>query len=139
MTPDLGRFLQVDPVDGGSANDYDYTNQDPVNGSDVTGECAFDHDVFPSFLAIPGYVGWEVCRRGHRVRYDFYRVRRARRAGRSVCEWIGIGAHGFSAVSGLASIFTAPFPVIAGPSFVVSTVSGIAGVAADSLAQGHVC
>jgi RHS repeat-associated protein len=35
--PNLGRFLQVDPVDGGSANNYDYVNQDPMNQSDLTG------------------------------------------------------------------------------------------------------
>lgn len=33
--PGLGRFL-VDPVEGGSANDYDYAG-DPVNGSDPEG------------------------------------------------------------------------------------------------------
>ncbi|MFK0247789.1 PA14 domain-containing protein [Amycolatopsis azurea] len=38
--PALGRFLQVDPVPGGSANDYDYTNADPVNTFDLDGECA---------------------------------------------------------------------------------------------------
>jgi len=35
--PQLGRFLQVDPVDGGSANPYDYANQDPVNQFDLAG------------------------------------------------------------------------------------------------------
>ena len=35
----IGRFLQTDPVDGGSANDYDYTNQDPINQTDLNGEC----------------------------------------------------------------------------------------------------
>ena len=35
--PILGRFTQVDPVAGGSANDYDYCSGDPVNCSDVTG------------------------------------------------------------------------------------------------------
>jgi RHS repeat-associated protein len=29
--PGLGRFLQVDPVQGGSANDYDYAMHDPCN------------------------------------------------------------------------------------------------------------
>ncbi|MCP3759357.1 PA14 domain-containing protein [Streptomyces sp. TBY4] len=35
--PVLGRFLQVDPVAGGSANNYDYVNADPVNGLDLAG------------------------------------------------------------------------------------------------------
>jgi RHS repeat-associated protein len=35
--PQLGRFLQPDPVPGGSCNDYDYACQDPVNNEDVSG------------------------------------------------------------------------------------------------------
>ncbi|GGQ83753.1 hypothetical protein GCM10010166_62420 [Couchioplanes caeruleus subsp. azureus] len=34
-----GRFLSVDPVYGGSANDYDYGNADPVNNTDLDGRC----------------------------------------------------------------------------------------------------
>jgi hypothetical protein len=37
--PQLGRLLQPDPVQGGSANDYDYANQDPVNTVDLDGRC----------------------------------------------------------------------------------------------------
>jgi RHS repeat-associated protein len=42
-----GRFLQVDPVYGGSANDYDYCNGDPVNCTDLDGRCP-----------IPGPICW---------------------------------------------------------------------------------
>jgi RHS repeat-associated protein len=35
--PQVGRFLQPDPVSGGSSNAYDYARGDPVNMSDVQG------------------------------------------------------------------------------------------------------
>jgi RHS repeat-associated protein len=40
--PALGRFITPDPVPGGSANAYDYANQDPVNNFDLTGEVCFN-------------------------------------------------------------------------------------------------
>jgi RHS repeat-associated protein len=35
--PQLGRFLQTDPIPGGSANSYAYTNGNPANETDLTG------------------------------------------------------------------------------------------------------
>ncbi len=35
--PSIGRFLAVDPIDGGSLNNYDYAAQDPMDEYDLTG------------------------------------------------------------------------------------------------------
>jgi hypothetical protein len=35
------RFLEVDPAEGGSCNDYDYVCADPVNAFDLTGTVCF--------------------------------------------------------------------------------------------------
>jgi RHS repeat-associated protein len=39
--PQLGRFLQADPIPGGSANAYAYTFGDPVNSSDPSGALTY--------------------------------------------------------------------------------------------------
>ncbi|MFY1701754.1 RHS repeat-associated core domain-containing protein [Micromonospora sp. WMMA1923] len=37
-SPALGRFLQIDPIYGGSCNAYEYTCADPVNATDLDGK-----------------------------------------------------------------------------------------------------
>ncbi|MFJ8475933.1 PA14 domain-containing protein [Kitasatospora sp. NPDC094011] len=61
--PVLGRFLQKDPVAGGSANDYDYVNADPVNGLDLAGTFSWKSVVHVATTAaevvayVPGPIG----------------------------------------------------------------------------------
>ncbi|MFJ2865868.1 PA14 domain-containing protein [Kitasatospora sp. NPDC087314] len=61
--PVLGRFLQMDPVKGGSANDYDYVNADPVNGLDLAGTFSWKSVVHVATTAaevvafVPGPIG----------------------------------------------------------------------------------
>lgn len=68
--PVLGRFLQVDPVEGGSANDYDYVNGDPVNDFDLTGTCGFGNP-------------FKKCGRGHEGRCLFGKQGRGCRWGKT--------------------------------------------------------
>jgi RHS repeat-associated protein len=50
----LGRFIEQDPIKGGSANDYEYTAGDPVNRRDLAGMYVFTLtpgvDDIPAFL-----------------------------------------------------------------------------------------
>ncbi len=62
--PALGRFLQTDPVQGGSSNAYDYAYQDPVNVTDLDGRFPW---VAAALVARVAYKGYRAYRAGRRV------------------------------------------------------------------------
>ena len=78
-----GRFLQTDPVLGGSANAYDYVGGDPVNGRDLTGRLQLCTMVpiqhSGTRQPCPGRVGWthwseQLCTDTCYVSFDVYHV-----------------------------------------------------------------
>ncbi|MDX8033271.1 PA14 domain-containing protein [Lentzea sp. BCCO 10_0856] len=56
-SPLLGRFLSVDPVDGGSANDYDYVVGDPINAMDLDGNSWFSR-IVKAVTKVAEVVSW---------------------------------------------------------------------------------
>ncbi|MCZ2818307.1 RHS repeat-associated core domain-containing protein [Modestobacter sp. VKM Ac-2984] len=66
--PALGRFLTVDPVHGGSANDYEYVNADPINVTDIDGRCPW---------CVAAYLCRAFCAKGVRAAVKWINSKRA--------------------------------------------------------------
>lgn len=150
--PALGRFLTPDPILGGSANPYDYANQDPINNFDLDGEKLCRH------LAELG--GAEVCanrakglrlkvehviRVTNRLESKFRRWRAAHPVakpteehGWSPCKVAGVGLDTAGAIAttvGVGLDATGIGATVGGPLTLIGGVTDLAGVGAD--VAGH--
>ncbi|MEO6627016.1 MAG: RHS repeat-associated core domain-containing protein, partial [Aquihabitans sp.] len=98
--PNLGRFLEVDPVEGGSANDYDYVNGDPTNANDLDGHWPKCHWCSKTHRKITKSIKKWVAKKHKAFKRGWNRVRRSR-AWRSARDatYMGLAA---AAVGGAA-------------------------------------
>ncbi|MBB4662198.1 RHS repeat domain-containing protein [Conexibacter arvalis] len=90
--PAVGRFLQVDPIDGGSANDYEYALQDPVNLNDLDGRCV---KVFGKKLPCPEVAKKSMRKAGKAARWMVRKGKQAWSAGKRLVK-VARGATGIS-------------------------------------------
>lgn len=79
--PQLGRFLQADPIYGGSANAYDYANAEPVVTTDISGACPF---CIP--LAVFAVRAAQLAHKAHKARQAAAKARKIENQAKRVAE-----------------------------------------------------
>jgi RHS repeat-associated protein len=76
--PGAGRFLSVDPVEGGCANDYAYVGGDPLSQFDLDGTYCYTHG--PPARGDRPWYGYRYVTSGHVYRYQYLALRISRTA-----------------------------------------------------------
>jgi RHS repeat-associated protein len=118
--PNTGRFLSVDPIPGGSANNYDYAGQDPINGYDLDGQCWTGLCWVSHAAKAVGHAVARAYRRATQLHWDFVLL-----AGSDVIESASALALSGTIVFGCAAadVFSGGIALVAAPGCVLSAAA----------------